>query len=236
MESLSKSLVPETRAARKVARGVLRQPEVLDLAVPAVVSVKAIVDSMAVQPSTIVEADGGSADVFSLPNDEVSLVELLSDLFEHHWQDITFGPYIQGAVWEMKAANAPTRVAMFDGHLTVSFGAPHFHVCIGEHKGPRNHPVSPALEHHRRTARAELYRRLGNNGAPVSWGLRLFNGHGEQQINVFLPNPFLDAETDRLLRKPDWAKLHLWDKLRARWCHLREADPRDRAGARFSHY
>ena len=27
----------------------------------------------------------------------------------------------------------------------------------------------------------------------MSWGLQLFNGAGEQQITVLLPNPFLDA-------------------------------------------
>ena len=37
----------------------------------------------------------------------------------------------------------------------------------------------------------------------MSWGLQLFNGAGEQQITVLLPNPFLDAVTDKVLKEPD---------------------------------
>jgi len=47
----------------------------------------------------------------------------------------------------------------------------------------------------------------------VSRGVRLFNGKNEQQITVLLPNPFLDRETDKILRKPDWSRLYLWDQL-----------------------
>jgi len=49
----------------------------------------------------------------------------------------------------------------------------------------------------------------------VSRGVRLFNGKNEQQITVLLPSPFLDRETDKILRKPDWSRLYLWDQLRA---------------------
>src|ERR1700722_12783285 len=155
----------------------------------------------AVAPERIVEDDGATVEVFALPTDEASLFELMRDVFENHWQEIVFGPLIQGAAWEMRAASAPERITMFDGYLTVAFGVPHFHICIGEHKGPHNDPVAPPLAHHRRTARAELYRRLSRDGTPVSWGLRLFNGQNEQQITVLLPNPFLHPETDKVLRK-----------------------------------
>jgi hypothetical protein len=40
----------------------------------------------------------------------------------------------------------------------------------------------------------------------MSWGLRLFNGKGERQIAVLLPNPFLDQD-DRFLKQPDWCAL-----------------------------
>lgn len=222
-------------------RGSAANHAVLHRASP--VGVDASVDPLSItcaeastRPLTTTDDDGATIEVFSLPTDEASLFELLSDLFEHHWREITFGPFIQGAAWEMKVAEPPSTVAMFDGYLTVAFGVPHFHLCIGSHKGPRQHPVSPALGHHRRTARAELYRRLSGGGTPVTWGLRLFNGKGEQQINVFLPNPFLHPETDRLLRVPDWSRLNLWDELRAHWCHLHDPDPFDRSGKRFSHY
>ncbi len=96
---------------------------------------------------------------------------MLRDIFENHWGEITFGPIIQGAAWEMRAAQAPAAIKMFDGYLTVAFGVPHFHICIGEHKGPHNNRVSPDLAHHRRTARAELYRQLSRDGTPVSVGI-----------------------------------------------------------------
>lgn len=186
-------------------------------------------------PARVVGEDGTFEEVFALPTDAGSLESLLRDLFEHHWRDITFGPIIQGAAWEMRAAAAPSKVAMFDGYLTVAFGVPHFHLCIGEHKGPPKNPVSPELARHRRTARAELYRRLSGTGNPVSWGLRLFNGKGEQQITVLLPNPFLHPDTEAILKEPDWSRLALWDALRARWFGLHEPDPIDRAGRGFRH-
>jgi hypothetical protein len=183
----------------------------------------------------IVDPDGATVEVFPLPTDEATLLELLRDLFANHWHDITFGPMVQGAAWEMRAAQAPSKIGVLDGYLTVAFGVPHFHLCIGEHKGPHNNPVSPELAHHRRTARAELYRRLKRDGTPVSWGVRLFNGKNEQQITVLLPNPFLDRETEKILRKPDWSRLYLWDQLRARWLGQAEPDPFDRSGTGFRH-
>jgi len=188
-----------------------------------------------IQPHRLVEEDGASVEVFALPTDAATLEELLRDLFQNHWQQITFGPLIQGAAWEMRAAQAPDTVKMFDGYLTVAFGVPHFHICIGEHRGPHNNPVSPALARHRRTARAELYRRLSRSGTPISWGLRLFNGKNEQQITVLLPNPFLHPETGKVLKTPDWSRLALWDRLRARWLGLAEPDPFDRSGRGFRH-
>jgi hypothetical protein len=188
-----------------------------------------------IAPTRIVEADGTPLDVFSLPTDAASLEELLRDLFENHWREITFGILIQGAAWEMKADRAPSRIGMLDGYLTVAFGAAHFHICIGDHKGPRSHPTPPAVAHHRRTSRAELYRRIGRSCAPISWGVQLFNGANEQQITALLPNPFLHPETDRILKEPDWSRLALWDKLRARWFGLNFPDPVDRSAGRFVH-
>ena len=186
-------------------------------------------------PQRVVDEDGATVEVFVLPTDAESLEELMRDIFANHWHEITFGPVIQGAAWEMRAAAAPEKITMFDGYLTVTFGVPHFHLCIGEHRGTEDDPVPPALAHHRRTSRAELYRRLGRAGTPVSWGLRLFNGKGEQQITVLLPNPFLEADTDKILQTPDWARLELWDRLRARWFGLTAPDPADRSGRGFSH-
>jgi hypothetical protein len=187
------------------------------------------------KPARVVDPDGAAIDVFPLPADEESLEALLRTLFEEHWDKITFGPIIQGAAWEMRAPHAPSHVGMLDGYLTVAFGASHFHLCIGLHKGTRSMPVSDALAQHRRTARAELYRRLDKSRTPISWGLRLFNGEGEQQVTILLPNPFLSPDSDKILKTPDWSRLVLWDQLRARWLGLTEPDPVDRSGRRFSH-
>jgi hypothetical protein len=181
------------------------------------------------------DPNGGIVEAFPLPTDEASLEELLRHLFEHHWDKITFGPLIQGAAWEIRAAQPPTHVGMLDGYLTVAFGPSHFHLCIGPHKGSRKNPTPEALARHRRTARAELYRRLDKSGAPVSWGLRLFNGHGEQQATILLPNPFLAPDSGKVLKTSDWARLDLWDQLRSRWLGLTEPDPFDRSSRGFSH-
>lgn len=116
-------------------------------------------------PRRIVEPDGAPVDVFPLPTDEASLEALLRDLFAEHWQEITFGPLIQGAAWEIRASHAPTSVGMLDGYLTVVFGISHFHLCIGPHYGSELAPTPEAVARHRRTSRAELYRRLDRSGA-----------------------------------------------------------------------
>jgi hypothetical protein len=194
------------------------------------------VQATASRPSErVTEADGSVLEVFALPTDPDSLEALLRDLFENHWQEITFGPIIQGAAWEMQAASAPTHMGVLDGYITIAFGAPHFHLCIGEYKGTGGRPASEELARHRRTARAEMYRQLDADGNPTSWGIRLFNGKNEQQITVLLPNPFLSPRNDNILKSPDWSRLALWDRLRARWLGQAEPDPSDRSARQFRH-
>jgi hypothetical protein len=191
--------------------------------------------NLPIQPRRQTEPDGATVEAFALPTDAASLEELLRLLFTEYWRDITFGPLIQGAAWEIRAPCAPTHIGMLDGYLTIAFGISHFHLCIGEYRGSEDAPAPEALARHRRTSRAELYRRFDRAGAPVSWGVRLYNGHGEQQATVLLPNPFLSPEHDRIVETPDWSRLALWDRLRARWLGLAEPDPFDRSGRGFSH-
>jgi len=80
-----------------------------------------------IRPRRIVDEDGATVEIFDLPTDEASLEALLRELFEQHWREITFGPIIQGAAWEMRADAAPEKIKMFDGYLTVTFGVPHLH-------------------------------------------------------------------------------------------------------------
>jgi len=178
---------------------------------------------------TIVETPGsGTQHVWPLPVDEATLLDLITTVFTDHWQHIHFGPIIEGAAWEVGAPGAPTAITMNDGYATVDFGAWHFHLCIGEHTAS-----GPELGTIRRCSRAELYRSIGSDGTPVSWGARLFNGRDEQMMTVLLPNPFL-TDRQELLDAPDFTRLDAWDALRARFLSL-PADPLDRTGKGFKH-
>lgn len=183
---------------------------------------------------TIVDEPGnGRVEIFALNTSEAALFSLCRDLFENAWQDLVFGILIQGAAWEIRAPCAPQRIALSDGYLTVDFGVWHFHICIGPHLGTRKAPTSPELARIRRTGRAELYRLLGPDDAPTSWGLRLFNGNGEQQMNIFFPNPFL-TDAGKISKTPDWSRLAIWDRTREQALGL-APDARDRAGKAFWH-
>ncbi|MCS6849510.1 MAG: hypothetical protein RMN52_17570 [Anaerolineae bacterium] len=185
-------------------------------------------------PDFVVEEIGdGVIEGWRLDTSEQTLFNLLKDLFENHWQHIVFGTMIQGSVFEIKVDRPPARIGLLDGYLTVDFGTWHFHVCIGENFGTQARPTSPELRAIRKTARAELVRRLNPDGTPSSWRLRLFNGKDENQLVVFLPNPFLSDEM-KFLKQPDWSRLALWDHLRATYLQL-PPDPRDRTGKTLFH-
>lgn len=179
----------------------------------------------AVPTEKIIEPDGRASEYFDLPTDEQTLLRLFRLLFEEHATEITFGPCIQGAVYEIQVAS-PGRVTMLDGYLTADFGTWHLHLCIGAHKGTTSAPCPAELARHRRVKRVVLFRSRGQSCLPVSWGLRLWNGHDEQMITVFFPNPYLDEKGHRL-RTPDWTRLHLWDRVRQEFLGL-EPDPSDR--------
>lgn len=190
--------------------------------------------SKSLAPDFVVEELGdGIIEGWRLDTSEQHLFTLLKDLFENHWQHIVFGTMIQGSVFEIKVDRPPARISLLDGYLTVDFGTWHFHVCIGENFGTQARPTSPELRAIRKTARAELVRRLNPDGTPSSWRLRLFNGKDENQLVVFLPNPFLSDEM-KFLKQPDWSRLALWDHLRATYLQL-PPDPRDRTGKTLFH-
>jgi len=189
---------------------------------------------MTTPSSYIVEEPGnGTLEIFPLEPEESVLTTLMTELFRDHWDKIHFGPLIQGSVFEIKVTQPPQRIGMLDGYLTVDFGVWHFHLCIGKHKGSKQKPVDPELARHRRTGRAEFYRRLNPDGTVGSWGLRLFNGKGENQIYIFFPNPFLTDDM-KFRKEPDWSRLALWDDLRQRYLEL-PPDPKDRSGKTMYH-
>ena len=136
---------------------------------------------------------------------------LLIEIFTEHWAKVSVGPIIEGAAYEIAFRTAP-KVGMLDGYLTVDPGDWHFHICVNDHTGN----PSPELARLRRVARAAFFRTVGGACSPTSWGLRLWNGRGEQMITVLFPTPYYDADW-RPLAEPDWSKTRLWEDLRRRF-------------------
>ena len=177
------------------------------------------------------EVSHDDLEVFPIEVDEDRLLAILTELFERSWASICFGILIEGSVFELRASRQP-RLGVLDGYVTIDLGASHLHLCIGEHRGTAHRPVSEERARRRRCAHAEL-QRLWVDGAPRSWMFRMYNGDGDQQLTVLLPNPFLDDD-QRPLDEPDWSRLDLWDRLRRDHLGL-DPDPRDRSGDRFVH-
>ena len=167
--------------------------------------------------------------MFPLPVDEATLLAVLTALFEHSWRSIRFGTRIPGAV-QAVTISAPPTLSMLDGHLSIDWGGSRLRLCIGEPAAPADRSTGAELGRTRRCANAELQRHWVG-GAPVSWMFRMYNGDGDQQLTVLLPNPFL-ADDASPLPEPDWSRLDLWDRLRQRHLGL-PADPVDRSATEF---
>lgn len=136
---------------------------------------------------------------------------LMLEIFGEHWAAITAGPVIDGAAYEIRFTARP-RLSMLDGYLTVDTGPWHFHLCVNDHGGA----AQPAQARVRRVARAAFFRSDGGFCVPGSWGVRLWNGRGEQMITVFFPNPWLGDDGERV-REPRWERTALWDALKRRY-------------------
>ena len=145
---------------------------------------------------------------------EETMLDLTKLLFEEHWRDIIVGPCIEGAIFEIRFAEAPKKVSVSDGYLTVDLGHWHFHLCITNHKGTR----SPELREKRRIAKLAFFETKGNKclAGSSSYGLRMWNGFDEQMTTIFLPNPKLSDEM-QVLKEPQWERLRLWYELRNRF-------------------
>jgi len=66
-------------------------------------------------------------------------------------------------------------------------------------------------------ARAAFFRTDGGSCVPGAWGLRLWNGRGEQMITVYFPNPWLNDDLERAAATPRWELTAAWEDLRARY-------------------
>ena len=167
---------------------------------------------------SLVEAnlDGTRTEHFDVPCSEETLLALLAEMFEAHWRDVTFGPCIEGAVFEGRFSGKP-RLSLLDGYVTVEVPGSeswHFHLCIGPHRGSPRLPTPPELAEWRRCARAAFFRNLDRAGRPSAWGVRLWNGRGEQMLTVFFPNPWIDPTRQRYVAEPDWSRLDSWMRAR----------------------
>jgi nitrile hydratase accessory protein len=177
------------------------------------------------------EPGTGDVEIFPIDATEARLRWILEALFVNWWRQIRFGPIIQGAVYELRAPRAAA-LSELDGYLTIGFDGWHIHLCIGEHRGEPSAPVDPVLARRRRCAHAELAR-IWVAGAPTSWMFRMYNGDGDQQLTVLLPNPFLDDD-QRPLGAAEWDRLECWDELRLEVLGL-QPDALDRLGSVFRH-
>jgi hypothetical protein len=140
---------------------------------------------------------------------EPVLRKLVDELFRKNWAHITVGPCIEGAVFEIRFTQAP-EIRISDGYLTVDLGAWHFHLCIGPNKGN----PSEELRRTRPVSKIAFFERRGEGcGDGRSWGIRLWNGYGEQMTTVFLPNPNLTNDM-QYVKTPDWSRLSLYYRLR----------------------
>jgi hypothetical protein len=155
--------------------------------------------------------DGTATEYHDMAVEGDGVERLLTELFTEHWAKLTVGPLIEGAAYEIQFASAP-KVTTLDGYLTVDTGAWHFHLCVNDHRETR----SEELARIRRVARAAFFRTEGGSCAGTTWGLRLWNGRGEQMITILFPNPHFDEDWRRL-PEPDWEKTALWQDLRRRY-------------------
>lgn len=155
------------------------------------------------------EPDGSTTEYEDIPVGGDRIERLLRELLTAHWDRLTLGPLLEGAAWEIRFS-APPRLTTLDGYLTADTGAWHVHLCLTDPPG------DPALARLRRVARAAFFRSAGGPCVPASYGLRLWNGRGEQMATVLFPNPHFD-DASRRLDPPDWTRTALWEDFRARY-------------------
>ena len=157
------------------------------------------------------ESDGTTTEYDEVPVGGDTVERLLTEIFRDHWASIFAGPVIEGAAYEIRFERPP-RVSMLDGYLTVDTGAWHFHLCVNDHRGA----PTPEQARIRRVARAAFFQSDGGTCVPTVWGLRLWNGRGEQMVTVYFPNPWLGDDDERV-REPRWERRALWEDLRRRY-------------------
>ena len=164
--------------------------------------------------TVVVNLDGSRTEYNDMPPAPEPLERLLREIFGQHWDQITVGPILQGAAYELQYRKPP-KISLGAGYLTVDTGEYHFHLYIGEQGGTTSTHGTPELTKARQPSRAAFFRDTqgGEGCLPGSWGFRLWNGLGEQMITIYFPNPYYDHQGGHL-DPPKWEKLELWERLR----------------------
>jgi hypothetical protein len=168
--------------------------------------------AMAEPGGVVRDVDGSVTRYTEVPVTGDTVERLLTEVFRDHWAEIFAGPVVEGAAYEIRFTTPP-KLSMLDGYLTVDTGTWHFHLCVNDHHGA----ATPEQARVRRVARAAFFHTDGGTCVPAAWGLRLWNGHGEQMVTVFFPNPWLDDEGEQRRREPRWDRTALWEDLRRRY-------------------
>jgi hypothetical protein len=168
--------------------------------------------AMAEPGGEVREVDGSVTWYTEVPVTGDTVERLLTEVFRDHWAEVFAGPVIEGAAYEIRFTSPP-KLSMLDGYLTVDTGAWHFHLCVNDHHGA----ATPEQARLRRVARAAFFHTDGGVCVPAAWGLRLWNGHGEQMVTVFFPNPWLDDADEHRRREPCWDRTGLWEDLQRRY-------------------
>jgi len=184
---------------------------------------------------TIERGPNGRAQAHRWPmsTDPGALRDFLADVFTNYWDQIIFGPIIDGAAYEWTCPGPPDKIEQDGEFLTVGFNGPHFHICLGTRESGRGDPVLEAKMHALRPATANLFRMLDGKGAPNSWGFEMRNAAGVSMLTIFFANPFV-LPGDRLADEPDWSKLLMWREISLRYLG-RKAEAFDQTSRGFDY-
>ncbi len=148
---------------------------------------------------------------WNLATDPASLRHFLTDIFSRYWNRLTYGPILAGVAYEWTCPCPPDRFEYDAGYLTIGFGGPHFHLCLG----PGAMPDTPEGRE-RMPGEAHLFRSLDREGAPNSWGFELRDGAGRPMLSIYFDNPFL-AGPDQIAAEPDFSRLTMWRDVMRRY-------------------
>lgn len=156
------------------------------------------------------------AHYWPMSTDPAFLRDFLADIFTNYWDQIVFGPILDGAAFEWTCPGAPDRIELDGEFLTIGFGAPHFHICVGGQRPQKADPEREAKMRALRPASAQLFRKLDGRGAPNSWGFEMRNAAGISMLTIFFANPFA-LPGDKLTEEPDWSRLLMWREIALRY-------------------